>query len=245
MGKVVRYIYTGYCFIPFLLSFFLIIPVYFVIFNFWPKNSAQHTAHKVSRFWASLLFFFFFMRVEIKNQHLIDSDKTYIFIANHLSMLDIPLYARSCVNTFRFLAKAELTKIPLLGYIINNLYISVKRTEKTDRVKSIEKMLLTLKEGISVFIAPEGTRNKTSKSLLDFHDGAFRLAIAAQQPLAILTILNTHHHLSPANILQMKPGILKAVWSQPIETVGMTELDITCLKELARNKMLVILEKDQ
>ena len=185
------------------------------------------------------------MRVEIKNRHLIDPNKTYVFIANHLSMLDIPLYARSCTNTFRFLAKAELTKIPLLGYIINNLYISVKRTDKNDRVKSIEKMLLTLQEGISVFLAPEGTRNKTTKPLLDFHDGAFRLAIAAQKPLAILTVLNTQHHLSPINMFQMLPGTLKAEWSEPIETVGMTELDINHLKELARNNMQGILERNR
>ncbi len=241
MVKVLRYIYTLYCFIPFLLSFIIVIPLYFIIFNTWPKPRAPHAAHKLSRTWASFLFFFFLMRVEIKSKQLIDPDKTYVFVANHLSMLDIPLYALSCSNTFRFLAKAELTKIPLLGYIINNLYISVNRSDKADRGKSIEKMKATLDENISVFLAPEGTRNKTEQPLMEFKEGAFRLAIAAQKPLAILTIINTHRHLSPKSMFQMSPGILKAVWSEPVETTGLNENDIGFLMNLTRNKMMEIL----
>lgn len=207
------------------------------------KTAAPHVAHRLSRFWAALLFFFFFIRADIKNKQLIRKDVTYVFIANHLSMLDIPMYARSCKNTFRFLAKAELTKIPLMGFIIKNLYITVNRADKTDRSKSLEKMKASLNDNISVFIAPEGTRNKTDKPLLDFKEGAFRLAIETQKPLAILTVINTKQHLPPGQLLQMSPGTLKAVWSDPIETKGMTEKDIKPLMELARNKMLAVLKQ--
>ena len=243
MNRLLRYIYTIYCFIPFLLSFIIFIPVYFLIFNCWPKRTAPHVAHKLSRIWAALLFIFFFMRVEIKNKHLIKPGVSYVFVANHLSMLDIPLYARSCTNTFRFLAKKELTKIPLMGYVINNLYISVNRSDKSDRHKSIEIMKATLDEQISVFLCPEGTRNKSTQPLLDFKEGAFRLAIAAQTPLAMLTVINTKHHLSPGQMLQMSPGTLKAEWSEPIETTGMTEKDIDHLIAITRGNMLAILQR--
>jgi 1-acyl-sn-glycerol-3-phosphate acyltransferase len=62
-----------------------------------------------------------FIPSRVRNRHVIDSGKTYVFVANHQSQLDIPLYAIACSNIFRFLAKAELTKIPLMGYIIRNL----------------------------------------------------------------------------------------------------------------------------
>ena len=242
MNRIFRFIYSIYCFIPFILSFFIFIPVYFIIFNFWPKRKAPHVAHRLSRVWASVLLFFFFMRADIRNKHLIKPENTYVFVANHLSMLDILLYAISCSNTFRFLAKKELTKIPLMGYVINNLYISVNRTDKSDRHKSLDVMKATLDEGISVFLAPEGTRNKTDQLLLEFKEGAFRLAIKAQKPLAVLTVINTKQHLKTGKLLQMSPGILKAEWSEPIETAGMTENDMEHLMQLARRKMLAILE---
>lgn len=76
----------------------------------------------------------FFIRYKIINEDFISDKGTYVFVANHRSMLDIPLYARACSNTFRFLSKAELTKIPLLGYVIRKLYVTVKRGDKkTDK----------------------------------------------------------------------------------------------------------------
>ena len=189
------------------------------------------------------LFVFFFIRIKIKNKQFIDPEKTYVFVANHVSFLDILLYARSCKNTFRFLSKAELAKVPLMGYVIKNLYITVDRGDKKDRSKSLDKMKESLDEGISVFLAPEGTRNKTEQPLLDFREGSFRLAIKAQVPLAILTIKNSQKLLSPHRPLEMRPGIIYAEWSEPIDTSNMTEEDVVMLKEKARDTMLEILNQ--
>jgi 1-acyl-sn-glycerol-3-phosphate acyltransferase len=231
-----------YCLIPFVLSFIVVIPIYFLLFSIGGPD-APYRAHRVSRAWAWFLFSSFFIRVKINNREVIDPKKEYVFVANHLSVLDIPLYAVSCENTFRFLSKAELAKIPFLGYVIRKLYITVNRSDKTDRGRSIEKMKESLREGISVFLAPEGTRNKTSAPLLAFKDGAFILAVQSGIPLAVLTVINTHHLLSPAHPLALKPGTLRAEWSEPILTAGMTEKDIPILKEMVRNKMLTILKK--
>ncbi len=243
MGKVLRIIYTTYCFIPFLLSFLLVVPLYFIIFNFFPKSRSPHIAHALSRGWAAYLFICFFIRVKISNKQFIDKNKTYVFVANHLSMLDIPLYASACKNTFRFLAKEELGRIPLLGYIVRNLYITVKRGDKSDRHRSIDKMKNTLLENISVFLAPEGTRNKSGQPLLEFKEGAFRLAIAAQVPLAILTVHNTHHLLAPADKFLMRPGTLYAEWNEPIITKGMTDANIDDLKQSTGKIMLKNLQR--
>ena len=242
LSRLARLLFGLYCIIPFVLSFFIVIPVYFLIFNFGGKK-APVIAHKLSRLWAGFLLMAFFLRVKIRNREYIHPEKEYVFVANHLSMLDIPLYAVACKNTFRFLSKAELTKAPLLGYVIRKLYITVNRGDKADRLKSIEKMKRSLEEGISIFLAPEGTRNKSADPLLPFRDGAFLLAVASGKPLAILTVLNTHEHLSPAHSLELKPGTLYAVWSKPIITTGMTEKDIPELKERVRKMMLSILDQ--
>ena len=161
-----------------MLSFFITVPCYFLIFNFCPKKKAPHIAHALSRLWAAFLFVVFFIRIKIKNKEFIDPNSTYVFVANHLTFLDIPLYARACKNTVRFLSKAELAKIPMMGYVINNLYITVDRKDKKDRSQSLDKMKASLEEGISVFLAPEGTRNKTDQPLLDLLAGLAPTSIA-------------------------------------------------------------------
>ena len=200
-------------------------------------------AHKVSRFWATLLFTCFFIRTEVKGKELIDPKRAYIFISNHNSQLDIPLFARACSNTFRFLSKIEVTKIPLLGYIVKRIYITVDRKSREDRVKSVEKMRSSLlDEKISIVLFPEGTRNRTHKPLLDFKDGAFHLAIDTQLPIAVLTILNTRDFL-PATKFEMRPGTIHATWSKPIETKGLTTKDIPMLKEKVKELLLRNLRK--
>jgi 1-acyl-sn-glycerol-3-phosphate acyltransferase len=242
MSKVLRFIFTLYCIIPFLISFIIVIPLYFLIFNFFPKKKAPHIAHALSRCWAAYLLFFFLVRKKIRNRNYIDPDRTYVFVANHLSFLDIPLYACACSNTFRFLAKEELVKVPLMGYVIKNLYITVKRGDKADRSRSLEKMKASLHDCISVFLAPEGTRNKTEQPLLDFKDGAFRLAIAAQVPIAVLTVKNTNHLLPASGIPLLRPGMITGEWSRPVETAGMTEDDVEMLKDKVRKEMMRILQ---
>lgn len=238
MIRVLRVLFGIYALLLFPVTLIFFTLLYVIIFTCFPKKRAPHVAHALSRFWARLLTIIFFGPVRVKNKHFIDPKKTYVFVANHQSQLDIPAYALSCKNTIRFLAKAELTKIPLMGYIIRNLYLTVNRTDRNDRNKSIEVMRRSLDEGISVFLCPEGTRNKyDDPPLLEFRDGAFRLAVATQTPIAGLTILNSGKKLSPLQPIALAPGTIYCVWDEPIETKGMTMDDVPALKEKVRQNM--------
>jgi len=238
MIRILRVLFGIYALLLFPVTLIVMTLLYVIIFTTVPKKKAPHVAHKLSRVWARLLTIIFFIPVRVKNRHFIDPEKTYVFVANHQSQLDIPAYALSCRNTIRFLAKAELTKIPLMGYIIRNLYLTVNRNDRSDRNKSIEVMRKSLDEGISVFLCPEGTRNKyEDPPLLDFRDGAFRLAVVTQTPVAGLTILNSGRKLSPLQPIALAPGVIHCVWDEPIETKGMTVEDVPALKEKVRQNM--------
>ena len=241
ISLLLRLLFSIYSGILFVLSFFIMIPLYVVVFNFWNKERAPHVAHRLTQFWAQILFVIFIVKPRIKNKEFIDRNKTYVFISNHRSQMDIPICAAACKNTFRFLAKAELIKAPLLGYMIKNLYITVVRSNKGDRSRSMDAMKKSIDEHISVSLFPEGTRNKTNKPLIDFHDGAFRLAIKTQTPLAVLIIKDSDKVLPPVGPPFIFPGIIHAEWSKPIETIGMTDDDLPVLKERVREIMVSVL----
>ena len=243
--RILKSLFGIYAMLIFIALLLIVTPVYFFVFLFLPEKKSPRIAHRyVSRTWAYLLHFFFIVPLKVKNRGYIDPEKVYVFVANHQSQLDIPSYAAACKNTFRFLAKAELTKIPLMGFIIRKLYLTVDRKDRGDRNRSIEVMKKTLDAGISVFLCPEGTRNrKTDPPLLEFRDGAFRLAILTQTPIAVLTLLNTGEKLSPNRPVEFTPGPIYAIWDKPIETKGMTADDLPALKEKVRAMMIAHLEE--
>lgn len=246
MIRILKALWGVYGLIIFVITLFIAIICYFLIFTFAKKSNASSVAHQyVSRNWARTLFILFGIRLKIKNKHLLKKEETYVFVANHLSQLDIPADAIATDHVFKYLAKEELTKIPLMGYIIRNLYISVNRKDKFARAKSMENMQKNIRDGISVFIFPEGTRNKSSEPLLDFRDGAFRLAIESQVPVAALTLLNTGKLLSPMRPIELSPGVINCVWSEPISTKGMTQEDIPALKEKVISEMKKILKGEK
>jgi 1-acyl-sn-glycerol-3-phosphate acyltransferase len=239
MTNFFRSVFGIYAAIIFAIALIITVPCYFVIFLVANKKAAPFIAHRgISRPWAKFIFLMYGIRVKIYNRDVLDREQTYVFIGNHRSLLDIPSYAISTRHVIRFLAKKELTKIPLLGYVINKIYISVDRSNKQARARSMESMMNSLKEGISVFICPEGTRNKSEEPLLPFHDGAFRLAIQSQLPLAVLTVRNSDKLLSPENPTALRPGTIDCIWSEPIETKGMTQDDIPKLKQMAADVMM-------
>ncbi len=239
LKRIARTIFGVYAALIFFITLILAFIGYVIIFVLTKKEKAPFIAHAyISRNWSKVIFLFYGIKIDVKNPELLEEKQTYVFISNHRSQLDIPAYAVATKHTIRFLAKAELTKIPFLGYIIKRLYISVNRKDKAARAQSMENMMQSLKDGISVFICPEGTRNKGNEPLLPFHDGAFRLAIQAQVPIAILVIKNSGNLLSPLRPIELSPGKITCQWCKPLTTSGMTEDDLPILKEKAIKVML-------
>jgi 1-acyl-sn-glycerol-3-phosphate acyltransferase len=95
-----------------------------------------------------------------------------------------------------------------------------------------------------VLIFPEGTRNKTTKPLKEFYDGAFRLAIETQLPILPMVMCNTKAMWGNEKFL-IRPVDLKAIYLKPISTNGLTENDIQSLKEQVYKLMeSVVLKED-
>jgi 1-acyl-sn-glycerol-3-phosphate acyltransferase len=177
------------------------------------------------------------IKVKVFGKEKLDAKTTYVYVANHNSQIDIMACASAVPNPMRFLAKAETKYIPFFGYMVKMLGIVVDRQSKDSREKSYQQMTDALLMGESLFLYPEGTRNRTDEKLKEFKDGAFRVAIMAQVPVAVQTVIGAKEVNNP-NGIQLYPGCVEIHWSEPIDTRGMTMADMPALRERVRAEML-------
>ena len=177
------------------------------------------------------------IRLRVFGKEKVDKNATYVFVANHASQVDIIASASAMPQPIRFLAKAEIKHIPVFGYMVKMLAIMVDRKSKESREKSVQYMVDELKKGNSLFIYPEGTRNRTDQPLKEFKDGAFRVAILAGVPIVVQTLIGAKEVNDPRG-LQLYPGKVDVYFSDPIETKNMTVDDVPLLKERVKAEML-------
>ncbi|MBK6995228.1 MAG: 1-acyl-sn-glycerol-3-phosphate acyltransferase [Lewinellaceae bacterium] len=175
------------------------------------------------------------IRLKVEGRERIDPKKSYVIVGNHRSSLDFIVNGHAFPGVFRFLAKQELLKIPVFGLIVRKMCLVVDRSSAMSRARSVVALKQQLAEGWSIFIYPEGSRNDTELPLAPFFDGAFRIAIQTGAPVAVQTIVNIRH--ITANGEGLRPGTVRIVWEEPIETEGLDSKDIENLKEKAENLM--------
>ena len=163
------------------------------------------------------------------------SQKTAVFVCNHVTNLDPPALFFTLPRVAVILKK-ELGSIPLLGYVMKlGSFIYVDRKASNSRHKAMEDAVSTLRKGISLLIFPEGTRSRTGQ-MLPFSPGAFTMAIEAGVPILPITIEGARE-LMPPGTLRIKPGRLKLTFLDPVDTTGLTPADRQALMEQVRGKM--------
>jgi len=228
-------IFTIYSLITFVLIMLLISPIIFVFSFFGMKGT--NVNYRVVNLWAKSWFFLIGIRHKIIYDKPHDKNKQYVFISNHKSYMDAPSIALSINQPFRVLGQHETSSIPLLGYIWKTCVITIKRTESTSRVESIRKLKSEISKGISIFLFPEGKFNDTDKTLCDFFDGAFRIAIETQTPIKPMLLLDTDKRLHHSSLFGLTPGINRVVFLDEVSVDGLTIKDSKKLKEKVYSMM--------
>jgi 1-acyl-sn-glycerol-3-phosphate acyltransferase len=177
-----------------------------------------------------------FIRYKFYGRENFSKDKAYIFVSNHTSFLDIPGLTMLLPGQFRPLAKKELLKIPVFGWIARTATIIVDRSSPESRKKSIDRLKVFLKKGISILIFVEGTQNRTKEILQPFHDGAFRIAVDTQQPVLPIAILGAGR-LMPPGTIDLRPGLIRIYVGKEIPTQGLAVKQVSELKQSAFDAM--------
>lgn len=170
------------------------------------------------------------IRIKLKGKHIRDKAEPCIIVGNHGSNLDMMTAPYVLPTKVTALAKSELKKVPMLGYMFKTVSIFVNRKDPESRKKSLEEMKEALNNGVYIFMFPEGTRNRTKNPLKDFYDGAFKTAIELQKPIMPLIFLNLRK-VAPMGTFLMQPGKLIGEYLEQIPTIGLTEADVPALKQ--------------
>jgi len=170
------------------------------------------------RFFAGSILFAAGAKVEVELKGIIDKNKDYIIVSNHLSYLDIPVLMKTVPKNIRFVYKKSLTMIPIFGWALYlGGYIPIDRSNARNAIVSLKKAALKLKNRISIVMFPEGTRSIDGKTG-EFKRGIFMLADYAEADIIPVSIIGTDT-IMPKNSIRMKPGKVKVIIDKPVKFI--------------------------
>ncbi|WP_035236760.1 lysophospholipid acyltransferase family protein [Desulfobacter vibrioformis] len=161
-----------------------------------PFDPRRIVSNLFSAFWASVYTWVMPSgSVKIVGREKLDIRKNYVFVSNHQSQLDILVLYR-LLFPYRWVAKASVFRLPFIGWnmALNNGDIKLKRGDKDSIKAMMARCEALLRQNISIFFFPEGTRSKNG-CIGKFKPGAFILAKNAGVDIQPIAISNTNKAL--------------------------------------------------
>lgn len=160
-----------------------------VLVSFFTKTGDG--VHLVAQWWGRSILWVSGVKVTVRGMEHIDPLRSAIYMSNHQSNYDIPVFFSALPIQFRWLAKAELFKIPIFGQGMRGAgYISIDRRDSKSAMLSLKRAAESIRKGTSVLIFPEGTRSDDG-SLLPFKAGGFVLALESGVPIVPMAVQGT------------------------------------------------------
>lgn len=165
---------------------------------------------------------------KIINEKKLPSNGNYVMISNHTSQLDIVVPITLIKESFAFLSKEEVAKIPLFRIHFKGVHITLNRKDIISGLGALAECVDALKNNINVLIFPEGTRSRKAPNMRYFKKGPFKVAIEAGVPLVPVVFLDNYKRLGEGSLLEGKcgPGLARMVVLDPISTEGKTDDDV-------------------
>ena len=159
------------------------------------------------------------VRVDTVGEQHVWEQRPAVFVFNHQSQLDVFVICHLLRRDFTGVAKQELTKDPVFGPVFRFAGVAfVDRKSGGSPRDALAPAVAKLRDGISVVIAPEGTRSLTP-TLGEFKTGAFHLAREAGVPVVPIVIRNAGE-LMWRDSLTIKPGTVQVAVLPPIDVTA-------------------------
>lgn len=189
-----------------------------------PFSRTGRATYALARVWSWMVLRTHRVRIEAEGLEKIAKNRSYVFIANHVSHLDSPAIALTVPNTLRFVGKASLARIPVFGLatrLIKVIYID--RSDSKRAIETLNQAIGALRGGVSALFYAEGTRSPDGR-LRTFKKGGVMLAMQAKLPIVPVTVVGSFGVL-PKKQLHIHPGRIRVVIADPIEPSAHADRD--------------------
>lgn len=165
--------------------------------------------------------------LDVKGVENVDSGRSYVVVANHVSNLDVVACFAAIPLPIRYLAKKELFNIPILSQAMRAVgIVEVDRSGRAAAIASVNRQSKpVIERGHSLIIYPEGTRSYHG-DLQRFKKGAFSMAAAASMPILPVAIHGTWDAWKPNSPWIKGNSHITVVIDEPIETDGLSPTEL-------------------
>ena len=239
VGYILSSIWRFWFLMVFIILFFLLVPWLF-IFTALFKNEL-YVAH-ISRYWSKLTIWLSFIFPMVRWEEKLDANEKYIFCANHVSTLDIPLIYAILPMPIQYIGKAEISKIPLFGYFFRKNSIMVDRSNKKDAYNAFLNAGEKLTQNLNICIFPEGGIPKKTIFLKKFKNGPFRLSLEKNLKIVPITLID-NKQIFPQEYFKGYPSFAKVTIHKPIDPNKLQEKDVKNLNIIVYNTIFEQLKK--
>jgi len=192
---------------------------------------------KFIRFASKVILKILFVRETIIYEEAIDKSKTYIFMPNHTSLIDVLIATAYFPMNMNAIEAKSHFKWPIYGLIIKIIgQIPIDRKKVRESIKSYEIAKEKLKKGRSIIVFPEGTRTKDGK-LGSFKNLPFKFAKEANCPI-IPVAINGIIPMSPELNFWIKPAKVKIIFGKHLKPEQISKIETNDLKNLVKNDII-------
>jgi fatty-acyl-CoA synthase len=157
----------------------------------------------------------------------------YVFAANHTSYIDVLILLAALPFDYRFSAKKELGRWPLVGLLIRRMgNLLFDRDDPEARSRHLEQIKEVLAHGESVLVFPEGTFTPVC-GVRPFQLGAFKAAVDAGRPVCPIALRGAREILRDSALLP-RPGRVTLTVCPPLEPAAKNWQEIVRLRDATR-----------
>jgi 1-acyl-sn-glycerol-3-phosphate acyltransferase len=199
----------------------------------WPFDRTGELQHWCARWWCRLVAWTIFARIHVHGVEHVQRGRSYVYMANHASLIDTPALFAYLPYQFRIMAKKSLFNVPFMGWHLRTAgHFPIDHGNPRKIAISLRRVIEGVKAGRSLAVFPEGRRTGDGQ-LQPFEFGAFKIAMRAGVPIVPVTIRGTFKML-PRTSLAPRPGRVDVIIGEPIETTEYSEKALPALVERTR-----------
>lgn len=188
---MIRFIIAATFLVLFLLFSYILFFVEWIIGKI-DKKAKDYSSLRIVQWGFRVILWIGGVKITVKGKENIP-DEAALFVGNHRSYFDILVLYVQCERLTGFVAKDAMEKIPSLRVWMRYLYcLFLDRKDPRAGMKTILQAIEYIKQGVSICIFPEGTRNDGEElSMLPFKEGSFKIATKTGCPIVPVSINNS------------------------------------------------------